>query len=421
SESSYRLLNDLLFGFFALFIFGSTFSIAIAQISAGLSVALFIIIIILTRYNPFTSSLRWFYCLVGLYIVWLFFTAAIGPTPWKSMALLREDWLFVIVPVGIYLFNFDRYRHKLPAALAAGVLLVSVYGIIQHFTGTHWFKSGELLGAPGHGYRVEGNFSIAITFGNYFGTASLFLLGYALSAGKRCLGKKFFFILSSSTLGIMAAMLSYGRGVIIAVIAALIVMGFMLGRRYLLYAVCFLAMVVAVALFVSTGLKDRFTTQMDTEIKGEYEGSRIFIWKNSLAVIREHPLFGVGAGNFRRAYTSHLRPDIPDSRKHAHAHNDLLNVAAVSGIPGAVIFAALWLATFGYFWKGRRKTRDDPYAGALFLGAGLGSLVFFLSALTEATFADEEVRQMLMFIWAAGLWWWYNSTETDRPAATKRA
>ena len=411
----------MLFGFFALFIFGSTFSIAIAQISVGLAVALFIVIVILTGYNPFVYPLRWFYYLAGLYIAWLFFTAAVGPTPWKSMALLREDWLFIIVPIGIYLFNLDRYRHKLPVALAAGVMLVSIYGIIQHFTGTHWFKNGELLGAPGHGYRVEGNFSIAITFGNYYGTASLFLLGYALAAGKRCLGNMFIFILSSSALGILAAILSLGRGVIIAVIVTLIVMGLMLGRRYFVYAVCFLAVVAAVALFVSTGLKDRFTTQMDTEIKGEYEGSRIFIWKNSLAVIGEHPLVGVGAGNFRRVYASHLRPDIPDSRKHAHAHNDLMNVAAVSGIPGAVIFAALWLATFGYFWKGWRRTRDDPGAGAFIVGAGLGSLVFFLSALTEATFADEEVRQMLMFIWAAGLWWWYNKAATDSPEASKRA
>jgi len=39
-----------------------------------------------------------------------------------------------------------------------------------------------------------------------------------------------------------------------------------------------------------------------------------------------------------------------------------------------------------------------------------------VSSLTEATFADEEVRQLMMFIWAAGLSVWYNepaSSEED--------
>jgi len=30
-------------------------------------------------------------------------------------------------------------------------------------------------------------------------------------------------------------------------------------------------------------------------------------------------------------------------------------------------------------------------------------VAFVITSLTEATFADEEVREMLMFIWAVGL------------------
>jgi len=120
-------------------------------------------------------------------------------------------------------------------------------------------------------------------------------------------------------------------------------------------------------------------------------------------VIQENPIFGVGQGNFKAAYSSHLRVDIPEKRKHVHAHNDLLNVAAISGIPGAVFFSGMWLVAVGYFWKGWRMRRKMEPDRCFVLAALLGSIVFFITSLFEATFADEEVRQMLMFIWAAGL------------------
>lgn len=403
-----KLLDNLLFFFYTLFIFSSTFSIAAAQISFGLSLITFLIIIIMKRCNPFCSKLKNLYIIIGLYIVWLLFTSIIGPTPMASMSLVKEDWLFLIIPVGIYLLCREEYRHKIITAWAIGVLLVSIYGIIQHFTGVHWFKNSQILGASDYGFRVEGNFSIAITFGNYYGTASLFLLGFALKAGKEMLGKRYYLIFSASLLGILASILSMGRGVILAIVGTVIVMGFILGRRNLAKSIAILAITIAAVAAVTPGLGERFTGEMARDIKGVYEGSRVFIWKNSLKIIREHPLFGVAPGNFKTVYTSHLRADIPDSRKHAHAHNDFLNIAAVSGIPGALIFGAVWFMVFSFLWRGWKRWRDEPLSGAFVLGSLLASTVFFISALTEATFADEEVRQMLMFVWAAGLWQWYN-------------
>jgi len=138
-------------------------------------------------------------------------------------------------------------------------------------------------------------------------------------------------------------------------------------------------------------------------------------------VIQENPIFGVGQGNFKAAYSSHLRVDIPEKRKHVHAHNDLLNVAAISGVPGAVFFLGMWLAALGYFWKGWRMRRKAEPDGTLALAALVGSVVFFVTSLFEATFADEEVRQMLMFIWAAGLWPRYKGFDQEETTTVKRA
>ena len=100
-----KLLSDILLAFFTLFIFASTFSIALAQISLGLSLALFIWVAVVTKYNPFVKELKWFYLFIGAYIVWMFISALMGDTPVKSMLILKEEWLFCAAPIGIYLLT----------------------------------------------------------------------------------------------------------------------------------------------------------------------------------------------------------------------------------------------------------------------------------------------------------------------------
>jgi len=201
----------------------------------------------------------------------------------------------------------------------------------------------------------------------------------------------------------------------------LVLLGLVIGRRYLAYSLGVIAVVAAAILIVMPGLTARFTGKTGVDLGGVYEGGRVFIWKNALRVIQEAPVFGVGQGNFKAAYCSHLRMDIPEIRKHAHAHNDLLNVAAISGVPGAIFFLGMWVAAIGYFWKGRRRAREAGSQGGIVLAALAGSIVFFITSFFEATFADEEVRQMLMFIWAAGLWPWYKGSDRDNTTGVKSA
>jgi O-antigen ligase len=418
---SRQLLHDLLFFFFALFIFSSTFSIALSQISLGLSLALFLIVIATTHYNPFVRSLQWFYLFVALYIFWMLLSALVGSTPVQSAWIIKEEWLFCTVPIGIFLFDFPRYRHKLIAAFGAGVMLISVYGIVQHFTGIHWFKAIPPKAAPDLGFVVCGNFSHSLTFGNYIGTAAAFLVGFTFGAHDKPTRATRLFFVASSLLGMTATVLSYARGAMVGLVLAVVILGFVLVRKHLLFALGTIAVLATVIVIAMPGLTTRFTDKIETDFGGVYEGGRVFIWKNSLKVIKENPVFGVGQGNFKAAYTSHLRPDIPEKRKHVHAHNDLLNVAAIAGIPGMLMFFGMWIAVMAYLSKGW-QTRDKlGWDGSFFLAAMLASLVFFVTSLFEATFADEEVRQLLMFIWAAGLWQWYKGVKHEQVPAVKNS
>ncbi|HWR81963.1 MAG TPA: O-antigen ligase family protein [Candidatus Deferrimicrobium sp.] len=404
SDAQRSYFDKVIFCFFALFIFSSTFSIAAAHLSLGIAAMLFAIWTAITRDIPFGPHLKWPCLFVALYFIWMALSALVGSTPLASLFILKEEWLFIAAVVGIGLFCVAEYRHRLVTALATGVALVSAYGIIQRFTGIHWFKPVPPLAAPDFGFLVCGNFSNSLTFGNYFGTASAFLLGFAVGGWKHLSRSLRWLCLAASILGIAATLLSYSRGAIIGLAVALIVLGVLAGRRYVIASVVTVIVLALTTYFIIPGLADRFQTVTSRDLGGVYEGSRVFIWKNSLKVIAEHPLFGVGQGNFKAAYTARLRPDIPDIRKHAHAHNDFLNIAAISGIPGALFFAGIWASVITSLRKAQRIAhfgRQDSY---LSLGALLASVVFLVTSLSEATFADEEVRQLLMFVWAAGLW-----------------
>ncbi|MCK4460852.1 MAG: hypothetical protein KAW46_03555, partial [candidate division Zixibacteria bacterium] len=150
-------LTDALFFFYALFIFASTFSIALAQTSLGLALITFVVIIIVQHYNPFVPTLKRFYIFIALYIVWMTVCALMGETASRSLFIMKEDWLFLIVPIGIFLFQNETYRNRLIMVFAAGVLLISVYGIMQHLLGLNWFKDSALTAAEGFGYKVRGN------------------------------------------------------------------------------------------------------------------------------------------------------------------------------------------------------------------------------------------------------------------------
>jgi putative inorganic carbon (HCO3(-)) transporter len=402
SEPGSDLLHKALFGFYALFVFSSTFSIAISQSSLGLALILFIVVLIKERHQPFVRRLRWFYIFIGLFIVWLLVTSAMAEKPLASMKNTKEEWLFFVIPIGIYLFQFEKYRRLLITIFASGVALVALYGIAQKITGTNWFKSDTLNVTVGGAVRVSGNFSHPLTFGNYFATAALFFVGYAVSKFRKPRSLRDWLILIAPALSMVAVVFTYSRGAMAAMLAGLLALGFCFKRKYLVYVAVVVVIIVATLLSLPN-FHERYTQNLLKDFNYKNEESRVFIWSHALEVIADHPLFGIGQGGFGRAYKEYLRPDIPWWRVYPHAHNDFLQVAAISGIPGLIFFGGIWAVALGLFWKNFRSELISEEDRRLALAALLGSVVFLVSSLSECTFGDEEVRQMLMFVWAAGL------------------
>jgi len=397
-------LNNLIFYFFSLFLFSSTFSIALSQISLGLALIVFLALVIFTKINFFEPELKYFYWAVGIYLLWNVIAALASGTPLKSLLMLKEEWLFLVIPIAVHLMRQRFYRSALMMMLSAGMILVSIYAIAQHYTGWHWFRSGAAPIASDQTYYASGGFHHYLTFGNYFALAATFLLAYALLQKEKVTRKLNLLFLSAAVLGLVSVVFSYSRMAVAALPLPVLFIAYLKGRKWLFIAIVLVLIIGASALVSMGELSFKFTDGLLHDISKSNQSSRLFIWEKTFDLIKNKPLFGVGHGNFETAYARLLDSSRGETLNRPHAHNDVIDKAAVTGIPGAIVYLLIWVVLFWHLHQGWHNSQLNRSKRIFCAAAAVGSIAFFMTSLSEATFSDEEVRQLLMFVWAAGLY-----------------
>lgn len=406
--------------FFALFVFASTFSIAISQSALGIALVLFLVIVFKGEGRAVDRRLKWFYISAGLYVAWMVLAGAAGGKFLHSLNSMREDWLFLIVPLGIFLVHKDhKNADRLLVVLAVAEILITVYSLGLYISKVYVNPQFPGPLTSDQVVRIRGNFSHPLTFANYAGTVALFMLGYALAAHDRLATWARRLILAGGIAGVFSTLLSASRGPLASVFCGLIIMLFFLRRRKLLIGIAVFLGLLVTSLFTQE-IRTRFVphgdrTGIERNLGMYWQGSRRFVWTYTLKIIRENPVLGVGPGNFQEAYAAAVGPALHPAHRYGHAHNDLLNVTAQSGVPGGLFYSLMWLSAVGYFFVAYRRAGPGTEERCRSLAALLGSILFFGTSMTEATFADEEVRALLMFVWAIGLSAWYKPMKEEAP------
>lgn len=111
---------------------------------------------------------------------------------------------------------------------------------------------------------------------------------------------------------------------------------------------------------------------------------RIILWRHSLEMFEENPLFGVGPGNWKFNIGKYGVKGFYEgygTRFYMHAHNDHLEVLAEKGIVGFLCWMGLFVGAFilqlRVFFKGRSQN-DRIWAIILFAGTvAIGTEAFF--------------------------------------------
>lgn len=111
--------------------------------------------------------------------------------------------------------------------------------------------------------------------------------------------------------------------------------------------------------------------------------NRFDLVTNGLQIASDHPVSGVGLGGFKRAYADATGLDGRDP-KTAASHNTPVTVAAELGLPGILLFA--WLLVTAFVVQFRRASRSFAGRASLVLGLAFVAIVvhsLFYNALFE--------------------------------------
>ena len=126
-------------------------------------------------------------------------------------------------------------------------------------------------------------------------------------------------------------MLTRSRGALLGFGAMLVVIT--LFRRRLIATMLILILLAGVVLTIAPTLSERLRD--DTSLF-----QRIEIWRTTIRMIKDHPIFGVGAGQYKSHFNEYIDPTSPD-RDTVFAHNLFLQVAAEFGLAGLLVFCAI--------------------------------------------------------------------------------
>ncbi|WP_459570268.1 O-antigen ligase family protein [Cupriavidus sp. 8B] len=239
----------------------------------------------------------------------------------------------------------------------------------------------------------------AIAFANM--VAALGLVGFARPGTSRCAHALAWVNL------VLAAMILFLNGTRGATLAMLLTALPLLFVRYRgLSAARFFA---AIALFAALGVGaylipggpvaqkiDQVRNEVGQFEKGDVEtsaGARLEVWRIAAKSITTHPWMGVGVGQFARILHA---SDFCKSTKSAacnleHAHNDVVEAAATTGLPGMLALLGIFLIPAVLFLRTLRACRSNDNAlGVSLSGAGLGVVMASLiSGLTQVTMAHQ--------------------------------
>ena len=262
-----------------------------------------------------------------------------------------------------------------PALLALAMLAATFGGIL---IGGLQVSSPDPSSSQWYFYR-QTNFGVATGFfanANHMATLLVISLPFlaalvASSRGSRRNAQRYSAVIALVAgaavvvgvgIALNGSLAGYGLAVPVVLASAMIVLpGRSRALRWLAPASAIL-LIGAVGWLATTPLSGTASFRVNAETSVQ---SRAEILATSTTAVREFMPFGSGIGTFREVYAVYEDHDRLEPNTYVnHAHNDYLELALETGIPGLIVLLA-FLAWWGRAaWRAWRRRDADPYARA---------------------------------------------------------
>lgn len=338
-----------------------------------------------------------------LFLAWLvviglsFAFSPLSNTDWV-FRLLEFRWIFIFYCLAWAICEMGvRPKAQIPASIILGIC--SLYAIVVWFLGFDPINPSYDLAPWSGGHRTGGLLSNAMTFGHIYGI--YFCLGVGLSLmALRWKSSYLRFLVPALVVTGVAVILSFTRGIWIAMAFATLIMGFMYSLR--LGAV--LTALGAGAVWLMTVAWPTMAERMTMALSSGDE--RQWIWKGHFKIFMDHPILGVGYGENSRIIRQYYdMVGAPAGVIESHAHNQYLHFLAGTGVVGLVMYLLVLGAFLILTLRTYQRVSDrEPFAKGLMLGCLGAQVAFIVGGLTEANFEHSKLKFVMILIWALVVW-----------------
>lgn len=288
----------------------------------------------------------------------------------------------------------QKHIRRIIFAMVFGLILVSLDAIWQVITGYDFIRRYEPIINIGL-IRATASFKDANTFGIYLSATAPVIFGLTIYYLKGIKKITFTFINFIVLTGIA---LTYSRPTLLAIYMALFFLG--ITRKNKILIIILVIFTIAVP-FILPGSVKKWAKDVEyNPLRFMCNDDRIAIYRNSLNMIRHHPVIGVGVNTFMKNYKNYK--ESPEYRNvitsdYLYAHNNFLHLAAEIGLVGLSIF--LWLI-YRLFRECMSiyKRLDDSYPKIISLCLSAGLIAFLINGLTESSLYSSRVAMIFWYI-----------------------
>jgi putative inorganic carbon (HCO3(-)) transporter len=369
SSAGSTRLESIVFGLFAAFVASLQLSIAAANILLALTFLGWLALLVREHRRP--SAPAFFIALLA-YAAATLVSSAFSLDPRESFIDDRQLLLFTIVPLTYDLAARGRASTITLVLVTIGALSAAV-GIVQytllHYDSLHHRPQGTL----GHYMTYSGQLMLIICV-----AAAAILLERRNRAWPALVMPAL----------IVALVLTFTRNAWVGTMVAAALLLVM--RDFRMVAV--LPIVVAVVFALAP---DRITARMTSmfDLRDPTNRDRVAMLHSGVAIVRDHPLTGVGPNMIPRVYVQYRDPNA-ENATNPHLHNVPLQIAAERGLLALAVWLWFIVATVAGLVALIRRNQSRTLACA-----ALAATVAMLAAgLFEHNFGDSEFVMLFLVI-----------------------
>lgn len=382
-------LDQVMFWLLCLFAAAASLSVAVTNVAMGLLMPLAI-------YRLWRQPPDWrriwriapgVFGWLGLFVLSALLSAIAAPDGKIAAMTFVNFYLYRFFPAALVLF---WVKDKKQLWILAGCLLASIF-LNNLVTIGQAIKASTLLGA-----RFGGIIGLMAQAGLL--SAAVPVLTLVLVRQRA--GRWSSYGLVMLGIAVAALLLNGTRGAWLAAFVATIVVAALAARQK---KCCLVRM--GLAFFLLGGILTQtpaFQARLVTLGQPTYQSNseRLLMWQSAVHAFQDHPVLGVGLGNYAHAYQTQYISPAAKERRQGHAHSNVMQMLGERGAVGAFAFCGMWLYFMAFALRGWLRTKESAYLA--FLAIVLGVM---LQGLTEYNLGTVVVSKAYWFSLAICLQW----------------